>query len=66
MTYLRHGETHSNRMNHSLHCVEDHRLVQHDLLKAEEVGKTLMQEFIAEQIESNAKFVYAPIQKNKL
>lgn len=60
---LCHGETHSNQVNHSTLCggsqVGDR--VLHNLLKAEEIGKTPMQDFIAEGIESNAKSFYAPI-----
>lgn len=56
-------------MNQFLHCVEDHRLViecDTICLRLKKLEKLKMQEFIAERTESNAKFIYAPIQKNKL
>ena len=37
-----------------------------DLLRGENVGKKQLENFIAEQVESNNVSFYAPIQKNKL
>ena len=40
--------------------------VLHDLLQAEKIGRNQSQEFVAERIESNKKFFYAPVKQNKL